>query len=117
MPSPCATTSRARPTTTMTTPTEQAPTPPASAGAGPEDGQVRRRHPMSWLFVLLQQLKQFGVPLLVLVFLGRGDRNQLRSLVAVGGFARVAVWPYRTFRSRIPHDSGANGSGLPDRSP
>src|SRR3546814_19813917 len=101
MPSPCATTSRARPTTTMTTQTEQAPTPPASAGAGPEDGQVRRLHPMSWLFVLLQQLKQFVVPLLVLVFLGRGDRNQLWSLVAVGGFAVVAVWRYLTFRYRI----------------
>src|SRR3546814_21143516 len=85
MPSACANTSRARPTTTMTTPTEPAPTPPASAGAGPEDGQVRRLHPMSWLFVLLQQLRQYGVPLLVLVFLGRGDRNQLRSPAAGGG--------------------------------
>src|SRR3546814_11126888 len=97
MPSACATTSRARPTTTMTTPTEQAPTPPASAGAGPEDGQVRRLPPMSWLFVLLQQLKQFVVPLLVLVFLGRGDRNQLLSLVAVGGFGVLAGVGYLTF--------------------
>ena len=38
-------------------------------------GDARRLHPMSWLFVLLQQLKQFIVPLLVLLFLGRGDRN------------------------------------------
>src|SRR3546814_11904203 len=100
MPSACATTSRARPMTTMTTPTE--PAPPASAGAGPEDGQVHRLHPMSWLFVLLQQLRQFVVPLLVLVFLGRGDPNHLWSLVAVGGFAVVAVWRSLPFRYHIP---------------
>src|SRR3546814_14816012 len=102
MPSACATTSRARPMTTMTTPTEPAPTPPASAGAGPEDGQVHRLHPMSWLFVLLQQLRQFVVPLLVLVFLCRGHRYQLLSSVAVGGFAVLAVWRSRPYRHRIP---------------
>src|SRR5690606_1139582 len=79
MPNACATASRARPTT-MTTPTEPVP-PPLPEG----EGQARRLHPMSWLFVLLQQLKQFVVPLLVLVFLGRGDRYQLWTLVAVGG--------------------------------
>lgn len=94
----------------MTTPTE--PPPPA----GPEDGTVRRLHPMSWLFVLLQQLRQFVVPLLVLVFLGRGDRNQLWSLVAVGGFAVVAVWRYLTFRYRITADSVVIDSGLLERS-
>src|SRR3546814_19739676 len=102
MPSACATTSRARPMTTMTTPTEPAPTPPASAGAGPEDGQVHRLHPMSWLFVLLQQLRQFVVPPLVLVFLGRGDRYPLWSLVAVGVLAVVAVWRYLAFRYPPP---------------
>ena len=93
----------------MTTPTEPPP-------AGPDDGQVRRLHPMSWLFVLLQQLRQFVVPLLVLVFLGRGDRNQLWSLVAVGGFAVVAVWRYLTFRYRITADSVVIDSGLLERS-
>src|SRR3546814_1904972 len=100
--------------TTMTTPTE--PAPPASAGAGPEDGQVHRLHPMSWLFVLLQQLRQFVVPLLVLVFLGRGGRYQLWSFVAVGGFAVVAVWRYLTFRYRITADSVVIDSGLLERS-
>src|SRR3546814_8328931 len=71
---------------------------------------------MSWLFVLLQQLRQFVVPLLVLVFLGRGDRNQLWSLVAVGGFAVVAVWRYLTFRYRITADSVVIDSGLLERS-
>src|SRR5690606_37621821 len=96
----------------MTTPTEPAPPP----GPDPGDGQVRRLHPMSWLFVLLQQLRQFVVPLLVLVFLGRGDRNQLWSLVAVGGFAVVAVWRYLTFRYRITADSVVIDSGLLGRS-
>src|SRR3546814_2967566 len=71
---------------------------------------------MSWLFVLLQQLRQFVVPLLVLVFLGRGDRYQLWSLVAVGGFAVVAVWRYLTFRYRITADSAVIDSGLLERS-
>ncbi|HVI60451.1 MAG TPA: PH domain-containing protein [Luteimonas sp.] len=90
----------------MTTP-DPAPPPPAVA-----DGAVRRLHPMSWLFVLLQQLRQFVVPLLVLVFLGRGDRNQLWSLVAVGGFVLVAVWRYLTFRYRIAADSVVVDSGV-----
>ncbi|HZW19428.1 MAG TPA: PH domain-containing protein [Luteimonas sp.] len=95
----------------MTTPTEAVP-PPLPGG----DGQARRLHPMSWLFVLLQQLRQFVVPLLVLVFLGRGDRYQLWSLVAVGGFAIVAVWRYLTFRYRITADSVVVDSGLFERS-
>src|SRR5690606_40634603 len=101
--------------TTMTPPTEPAP-PPVAPGPDPGDGQVRRLHPMSWLFVLLQQLRQFVVPLLVLVFLGRGDRNQLWSLVAVGGIAVVAVWRYLTFRYRITADSVVIDSGLLERS-
>ncbi len=71
---------------------------------------------MSWLFVLLQQLKQFVVPLLVLLFLGRGDRNQLWSLIAVGGFVVVALWRYLTFRYRITGDSVVVDSGLLQRS-
>ena len=34
----------------------------------PQDGQEHRLHPLSWLFVLLAQLKQFILPLLVLLF-------------------------------------------------
>ena len=99
---------------TMTTPaTEPDPSQPPADALG---GEVRRLHPMSWLFVLLQQLKQFVVPLLVLVFLGRGDRNQLWSLIAVGGFVVVALWRYLTFRYRITADSVVIDSGLLQRS-
>lgn len=96
----------------MTTPATE-PVPPPDRRA---EGEVRRLHPMSWLFVLLQQLKQFVVPLLVLVFLGRGDRNQLWSLIAVGGFVVVALWRYLTFRYRITADSVVIDSGLLQRS-
>ena len=49
----------------------------------------RRLHPWSWLFVLVQQLKQFIVPLLaLLVFGGSGGREgfwaTLGPLIAVG---------------------------------
>ena len=70
---------------------------------------------MSWLFVLLQQLRQFVVPLLVLLFVGRGDRTQLWALIAVGGFAVAAVWRYLTFRYRITADSVVVDSGLFER--
>jgi putative membrane protein len=112
MPNACATGSRARPTTTMTT----APEPPAHAAGGLDAGEVRRLHPMSWLFVLLQQLKQFIVPLLVLLFLGRGDRNELWSMIVVIGFAVVALWRYLTFHYRITADSVVIDSGLLQRS-
>jgi len=51
----------------------------------PRDGQEHRLHPLSLLFVLLAQLKQFILPLLVLLFAGRGDRNDLWGLLAMAG--------------------------------
>jgi putative membrane protein len=47
-----------------------APDAPDAPDAGAAD---RRLHPMSWLFVLIAQLRQFIIPLLVLVFVGRGN--------------------------------------------
>ena len=38
---------------------------------------------MSWLFVLIQQLRQFIIPIIVLFAFGRGDRNDLWGLVAI----------------------------------
>ncbi len=91
--------------TTTPEPGASPPSPDEGRGAG------RRLHPMSWLFVLLQQLRQFVVPLLVLVFLGRGDRDQLWSLVAVGVLVLAALWRYLTFRYRIADDSVVVDSG------
>ncbi len=56
----------------MTTPSE----------AIAEGGAERRLHPLSWLFVLIQQLKSFAIPLLVLLFTGRG--NSLGTLGPAG---------------------------------
>ncbi|MBW8811716.1 MAG: hypothetical protein JF591_23490, partial [Lysobacter sp.] len=76
----------------------------------------RRLHPMSWLFVLIQQLRQFIVPLLALLFFGRGDRNELWSLIGVGVLVLVSLWRYFTYRYGIGGDSVVVRSGLLNRS-
>ncbi len=79
-------------------------------------GEERRLHPLSWFFVLIQHLKQFIVPLVVLLFLGRGDRNDLWSAVAVCLLAAYSIWQYYTYSFRIDRDSLAIRSGLLERS-
>lgn len=76
----------------------------------------RRLHPMSWLFVLLQQLKQFIFPLVALVFFGRGDRNELWPLIGVGVLVLTAVWRYFTYRYAVQDDRVVIRSGLLERS-
>jgi putative membrane protein len=78
--------------------------------------EERRLHPLSWFFVLIQQLKQFIVPLLVLLFLGRGDRNDLWSIVFICLLATYSIWQYYTYRFRIDRDSLTIRSGLLERS-
>ena len=92
----------------MTTPE---PAPRAADGQADE----RRLHRLSWLFVLLQQLRQFVLPLLVLLFVGRGDRNELWPLIAVGVLVVVSLWRYFTFRYRVTGDSIIVSSGLLER--
>ncbi|MCW5581989.1 MAG: PH domain-containing protein, partial [Luteimonas sp.] len=83
------------------------------------DGTERRLHPWSWLFVLLGSLRQFLVPLLVLVFVG-GRREEgyqlLGAGVAVAMLALAAVWRYHTYRYRIDGDSLVVRRGLLERS-
>ena len=98
MPNACATRLPARWTVT----TE------AAAGATPD----QRLHPLSWLFVLVAQLRQFIVPLLALVVFGQRDDQALWPLIGVGVLALVAVWRYFTYRYRIEHDSIVIRSGL-----
>ncbi|MFZ5655967.1 MAG: PH domain-containing protein [Pseudomonadota bacterium] len=80
------------------------------------DGAERRLHPMSWLFVLLQQLKQFVLPLIALVFFGHGDRNELWPLVGVGVLVVTSVWRYFTYRYAVQDDRIVVRSGLLERS-
>lgn len=99
----------------MTTapPAEQPGDAPPAASAGHE----RRLHPWSWLFVLLQQLRQFLVPLLVLVVVGSrgGDRYMLWSLVGVGVLVAASVWRYFTYRYRVDADRVVVREGLLER--
>ena len=107
MPNACVIDSPTRPATM--------PTPESSIPSTDGRAADRRLHPLSWLFVLLQQLKQFVVPLLVLLFVGRGDRNELWPLIAVGVLVVVSLWRYFTFRYRISDDSIVINSGLLQR--
>lgn len=72
----------------------------------------RRLHPLSWLFVLLQQLKQFAIPLLILLVGGRGDRDELWPLIGVGALALYSVAQYFTYRFRLEADGIVIRSGL-----
>ncbi len=82
----------------------------------PQDGAEQRLHPLSWLFVLLAQLKQFIVPLLALLLFGRGDRYQLWSLVAVAVLVLTSLAEYLTYRYRLTSDGLVVRSGWLHRS-
>ena len=75
----------------------------------------RRLHPWSWLFVLLQQLRQFVVPLVAAFFFG-GDRNELWPLVGVGVLALTSLLQYFTYRYRIGDGAISIRSGWLHRS-
>jgi putative membrane protein len=60
----------------------------------------RRLHPLSWLFVLLQQLKAYAVPLVVLLFTGRGNLDFF-GLYAVAILVLIAVARYFTYWFRL----------------
>jgi putative membrane protein len=90
----------------MTTPSE------AIVEGGPE----RRLHPLSWLFVLIQQLKSFALPLLVLLFTGRGNSWELWGLVGAGVLVLVSLAQYFTYRFRVEGDGIVIRSGLLQKS-
>ena len=99
--------------------TRSEPAVPEHVNAGPVavvDAPERRLHPWSWLFVLLAQLKQFIVPLVALLFFGRGDRNELWPLIGVGVLALTSLLQYFTYRYRIGSDGISIRSGWLHRS-
>ena len=80
----------------------------------------QRLHPWSWLFVLLQQLRQFLVPLVVLLFAGRRDNGpweyaEYAPLAGVVMLVVVSVLQYFTYRYRIGSDGISIRSGLLQR--
>ncbi|MFN7519659.1 MAG: PH domain-containing protein [Lysobacteraceae bacterium] len=76
-----------------------------------------RLHPLSWLFILLQQLKSFALPIGVLLFSGRGEQStwELWGLAVAGVLALVSVWRYFTFRYGFADRALVIRSGLLER--
>ncbi len=71
-----------------------------------------RLHPLSWLFELLNVLKQFIFPLLILLITGKGNNYELWGLVGIGFMVPLAVARYITFRYHIGNDRIIIRSGL-----
>jgi len=84
--------------------------------AAPPTGREQRLHPLSWLFLLIGQLKQFALPLLVLLFTGRRNDSDLWGLVGVVGLLAYSLVQYFTYRYRIEGDGVVIRSGLLQRS-
>ena len=72
-----------------------------TAIAESQSEKQRRLHPLSWMFVLIVQLKQFALPLILLLFTGRGDRNALWPLIGVVLLAIYSIFQYFTYRYRV----------------
>lgn len=75
-------------------------------------GVERRLHPWSWLFVLIEQIKSFALPLLVLLFTGRGNSWELWGLVGAGVLVLVSLGQYFTYRFRVDEEGIVIRSGL-----
>lgn len=71
-----------------------------------------RLHPMSWLFELLNVLKQFIVPIVILLITGKGNNYELWGLIGVGFMVPLAIARYITFRYWIGDDRIVIHSGL-----
>ncbi|WP_033477718.1 PH domain-containing protein, partial [Xanthomonas phaseoli] len=81
----------------------------------------QRLHPLSWVFVLLQQIRQFLIPLAALILFGSRDGNrdvadQIATAVVIAVLVAISVLRYFTYRYRIGSDSVAIRSGLLERS-
>lgn len=74
---------------------------PEEVSLEPAAETQRRLHPLSWLFVLLLQLKQFALPLIILLFTGRGDRYELWPLIGVAVLAVYSIFQYFTYHYRV----------------
>ena len=79
----------------------------------------RRLHPLSFLFTLLAQLRQFIPALVAAVFLGQSggrDQGDEYALVGVAIVTLVSLAQYFTYRYRIEDDAIVVRSGVFERS-
>jgi putative membrane protein len=76
------------------------------------ESEERRLHPTSPLFVLAGSLKQFALPLVVLLLTGKGDRNEFISAIIVGVLALYSVAQYFTYRFQIGPEGVVIRSGV-----
>ncbi|MCC8539076.1 PH domain-containing protein [Xanthomonas axonopodis pv. poinsettiicola] len=81
----------------------------------------QRLHPLSWAFVLLQQIRQFLVPLVALIVFGSRDGSRdvadhIATGVVMAVLVAISVLRYFTYRYRIGSDGVAIRSGLLERS-
>ncbi|PPU38297.1 PH domain-containing protein [Xanthomonas arboricola] len=81
----------------------------------------QRLHPLSWVFVLLQQIRQFLIPLAALILFGsrdgsRDSSDQIATGVVMAVLVAISVLRYFTYRYRIGTDGVAIRSGLLERS-
>ncbi|MET1025172.1 MAG: PH domain-containing protein [Pseudoxanthomonas sp.] len=87
----------------------------------PPPARDQRLHPWSWLFVLLQQLKQFLLPLIVLIVFGGRDGERdyydnVATAVVMAILVGISVMRYLTYRYSIGSDGLSIRSGLFNRS-
>ncbi|WP_127168760.1 PH domain-containing protein [Xanthomonas sp. BRIP62415] len=81
----------------------------------------QRLHPLSWVFVLLQQIRQFLIPLAALILFGsrdgsRDSADHIATGVVMTVLVAISVLRYFTYRYRIGTDGVAIRSGLLERS-
>ena len=95
----------------------------AASAPAPASNADLRLHPLSWLFVMLQQAKQFIVPLVAVVVFGqRGDGDGYEryghgfTVAAIVLLVGAAVLQYLTYRYRIGEDGLHIRSGWLQRS-
>ncbi|PJK08276.1 hypothetical protein CO610_05930 [Lysobacteraceae bacterium NML95-0200] len=79
------------------------------------EAEEHRLHAWSWLFVALQNLKQFIFPLLALLIARRGDLHALWPLLGVATLVLISVWQYFTYRYRLLPEHIEIRSGLLER--
>ena len=72
----------------------------------------RRLHPASPVFELIEGLKRFFLPLVILLVTGRGDRNEFISMAIVGLIALASIVRYFTYRFRIDDKGVEIRSGM-----